>query len=233
MPTNTPDQGLTLPIDGDAADNPVAFASYTGGVEGRLLRRYLTFADRTGRDTGPTENQVTALAAEDRLDIYDGANYVSLQQRSFYASLRKPIDETLNNVAVDQVDDNLTVTVAANGGTFGIRVVFFYSSSTTADLKFRIAGPTGTVGRIGAHGLVSTAAATSADLVAAAVTVESGTDLVLGGAGVGVSLMGVLEGEATIGVNAGSLTFNWSQNAADPTNTVVQARSRMQVWRIL
>jgi hypothetical protein len=233
MPTNTPDQGLTLPIDGDAADNPVAFTSYTGGVEGRLLRRYLNLADRTARDLAPVENQATALAAEDRIDVYDGANYVSLHQRSFFASLRKSADETINNVGVDQADDHLTVAVAANSGTYGFRLTFFYSSSTTAKLRCRMNAPALAVGRIGALGLASTAGATAADVVAASVTIESATDLTLGSAGVGVVVMAILEGEVTLGANAGNLTFNWAQNTADPTNTVMYARSRMHVWRIL
>lgn len=233
MPVNSANQGIPEQQGADPANLPSAQVSWDGVMENRLAQRYASIADRAARNPAPNENEVSQLADVDRVEIFNAANWVSLFTRAFYANIRKTVDETINNVGVDQADNEMTIPVAANGGTFGIRVVFFYSSATAAKLRCRINAPAGTVGRIGVHGLVTTAVVTSGDLVAAAVTIESGTDLAVAGAGVGTVLMGVLEGEATIGANAGNLTFDWAQNTADVSNTVVYARSRFMVWRSL
>lgn len=231
MPVNSANQGIPEQQGADPANLPSAQVSWDGVMENRLAQRYTSIADRTARNPAPNENELAALADVDRVEIFDTANWVSLHHRALYCDIRKPTDETINNVAVDQADDALTIAVAANGGTFQFRIQFFYSTSTAADLRCRLNAPAGTVGRIGVNGI---AGAGATDVSATSVTIESGTDLVVGGLGVGTAnaLMAVLAGEVTIGANAGSLTFNWAQNAADPTNTVVYARSLFQVWRV-
>lgn len=231
MTTTTGNQQIVLQQLPDAANLPSAQTAEVGSFENKLFQRYTNLADRTARNATTDEGQVSSLQAEDRVEIYDTANWVSLHHRALYCDIRKPADETINNVAVDQADDALTVTVAANGGTFQFRIQFFYSTSTAADLRCRLNAPAAAVGRIGVAGI---AAAGATDVSAGSVTIESGTDLVVGGLGVGTAnaLMATLAGEVTIGANSGSLTFNWAQNAADPTNTVVYARSLFQVWRV-
>ena len=81
MSTVTPDQGIVIPIGTDAADNPQAFIDQTAGVESRLVLRYTNLADRTARHTAPVEGQITDLAAESRMDAYDGDGYFSAAGR--------------------------------------------------------------------------------------------------------------------------------------------------------
>ena len=232
MTTVTPDQGITLQVGTDPANLPSAQTSQTAPIESRLVLRYASIADRTARHPVGAEGELSHLADVDRYEGYNGAAWISGAHRMFYAEISKSADQTVNNVAVDQADLHMTVPVAANSGTYRVNIPFFYSASTAADLRLRLGIPAGTVGRIVAKGLVAGTAGTSGDWIAASVTAESGTDLVVGGAAVGTALGATLEGEVTIGANAGSLTFMWAQNVADATNTVVYARSLMQVWRI-
>lgn len=61
MPTNSPNQGITTPVDADTADAPVAFVSFLAGVEPRLVQRYASVADRTTRNPTPTHGQLSYL----------------------------------------------------------------------------------------------------------------------------------------------------------------------------
>mgnify|MGYP000288100603 CR=1 FL=1 len=88
MPTDTPDQQITTPVDADAADAPVGFLATVADVEPRLVRRYVDEADRTARMLSLTENAVSTLGTENRAEIYDGAAHVSLVTRAVYARSR-------------------------------------------------------------------------------------------------------------------------------------------------
>lgn len=231
MPTVTPDQGITLPVDADVADAPVAFTNQTSGLESRLVLRYTNEADRTARHPVGIEGEVSFLASENRYEGFDSTNWISLHTRSLYASVRKTADQTVNNSAV-LVNDTALLIALPIAGTFRWRTVVFHDSSTTGDIKFAHTIPAGAVMRWGMHGLASGAAGTSADGQFAATTV-SGTALVGGGAGAGTTVMSTLEGEVVMGGTAGNLTLQWAQNTADPSDAIVRSRSYMQVWRVL
>lgn len=73
MTTTTTDQGLILPASGDQDNVPTSFTSYNTGVESRLVKRYLSSADRTARNPTPATYELSILASTGALEMYDGA----------------------------------------------------------------------------------------------------------------------------------------------------------------
>lgn len=229
MPTTTADQGLTEPVDLDTADNPVAFVNLVGGVEQRLVRRYTDEADRTTRMLTLVENAVSTLATENRAEIYDGTNHISLYSRALYANLRKTSDQNVgpSNTTLANVTDLVAALPTANGAIFGWQAVIFYDAATAADIKFAFTIPTGATMR---WGIIGAGTATVGDPAWTTQT-ASGTATAIGGNGVGTVLMTIIHGELTLGANPGNLQLQAAQNTSDATATTVFTRSRMQVWR--
>jgi hypothetical protein len=231
MPNVDPDQGLVYPADPDSADNPSAFATFIGGMIGRLVRRYTNTADRLARDLAPVENQITALATEDRIEVYDASNYVSLFHRSLFADIRKNADSAAVNNSVALVNDADFVVALPTAGTFGWRQVSFYDCSVTADFKCTYTFPAGVSLRWGGNGLANNAAANPGDVFVPTVN-ASATTQAWGGNGAGSVMMLIIEGEVTMGGTAGNMQFQYAQNTLDATNLIHRARSRLQVWRV-
>lgn len=85
--TTTSDQQINFPANSDVNDGPTAFAnalganpttgaSGTGGVESRLVKRYLSTSDRSLRNTAPATNEVSARAdAPGKLSIFNGSTW--------------------------------------------------------------------------------------------------------------------------------------------------------------
>lgn len=73
MTTLTTDQGLILPASSDPDNVPTSFTSYNTGVESRLVKRYLSSADRTTRNPTPTAGELSYLASTGALEIYTGS----------------------------------------------------------------------------------------------------------------------------------------------------------------
>src|SRR6187402_977491 len=117
MPTVTPDQGLSLPVDADTADNPVAFSNFVAGVEPRLVRLYTNEADRTARQLVVAENELSGLGTENRLEVYNGAANISLRTRGNFLTTRIATDQVLT--ASSTVLQNVTNMAAALPGTAG------------------------------------------------------------------------------------------------------------------
>lgn len=76
MTTLTTDQGLILPVPSDSDNVPTSFASYNTGVESRLVKRYLSAADRTTRNPTPETNELSILASTGALERYSGSAWV-------------------------------------------------------------------------------------------------------------------------------------------------------------
>lgn len=229
MPNVDPDQGLIYPADPDAADNPSGFAAFIGTMVGRLVRRYANAADRTAKDLAPVENQVTALADVDRVEVYDGANYVSLHHRALYADIRLAADQTVNNSAA-LVNVTGFVFPIVTSGIYGWRVDMFYDSSTTEDIQFAFTWPGGSTARWGGIGMMDVGA-TSPGVVKNATQNTSGTAITYGGSGVGTVITGSLFGEIQAGGN-GTVQWQFAQAAAAATNTTIRRSTRMRVWRV-
>ena len=228
MPAATPDQGLSLPIGADAADNPVAFTNFVAGTEARLVREYTDLADRTARMAVLAENDISTLATENRAEIYNGSAHISLHTRSVFLTTRVAADQILT--ASNTVLQNVTSMVATLPGTAGAifhwRSCVYYDASATADIKFAYTIPAGATMRWGLNGLGSG----GTNPVYGTAT-ASGTSVALGGIGVATVLMALIEGEVTMGATAGNLQLQAAQNTSDASVTTVFTRSFMEVWR--
>lgn len=229
MSANTPDQQITEPIGTDLADNPLAFVDMLADVEQRLVRQYTDVADRLARMLALTKNQVSSLATEDRLDVYNGSKHVSLRARSYNNNLMRTTDATAINNSVALVSDAvLTAPIVPVGATtYLIDFVVFYDCSTTADLKLTLTTPAVTNLRWVGQGLATTTSATAGDLKAPVITASGTTDS-WGGAGVGTALAVVGTGYLTTST-AGNIVIQYAQQNLDATNLTVRAGSRLQV----
>lgn len=230
MPTDTSDQQITMPVDADAADNPVAFANAVADIESRLVLRYVDEADRTTRHPAPVEGQISYLQTENRTDLY-APDWISLYTRSFYSMLRKGADQTLSS-NTSLTNDTALVAALPISQTFGFRLNLFYDGPDAGDIKFAIAAPAGATGVCGVQA-ISTAGVAGVGTGQYSATAALGTAIACGTTGAGNRLLALIEGEVTMGATAGNLQLQWAQNTPDAGTTAVRARSRMFVWRIL
>lgn len=231
MPTDTTDQQITIPIGTDAADNPQAFIDQIADVETRLVLKYTNVADRTVRHTAPIENDLTGLATENRYDVYNGTNYVSLEARTYHGFARRTVDGTAGTGLVNNVtaltNEPLQVVALDSGATYMWEAMEFYDSSTVADIKFAFTTPTFSAMRWGAIG----AATTGLTDLQVGTASASGTSISYGGNGAGTTIMLKIEGYI-VTTAAGNLQLQFAQNAAEVSNTVIRNGSYLKVWRM-
>jgi hypothetical protein len=229
MPTVTTDQGLSLPVDADVADNPVAFANFVAGVEPRLVRLYTGIADRATRQLVVAENELSGLGTENRVEVYNGTTNISLHTRSVYLSTRIASDQVLtaSSTALQNVTSMAaTFPATVSGAIFSWRGCLFYDATTTADMKFAWTIPTGATMRWGLNAL----GPGGTNPIYTSIT-GSGTAVSIGALGIGSVLYAIFNGELTMGANAGDLQLQAAQNTSDASVTTVFARSFMEVWR--
>lgn len=229
MPTDTPDQQITLPTDPDVADNPQAFLNFVADVEQRLVRLYTNEADRTARRLSVAENEISALADVDRVEVWNGSLDISLYRRALYAHVVKPANQTLTSNSTVMQDVTSMVVALPATGVFSFRGVVYYDSTTVADVKLAFTIPAGSTLRWSGLGVV-TGGTTSGDGVFNTVTVSDSL-LAFGGAGAGTVMACHIEGEITTTGTAGNLQLRAAQNTAEVSNTLIIARSRLEVWR--
>lgn len=230
MPTVTADQGLTLPVDADTADAPVAFQSYNAGVEPRLNRRYTNLADRTARYTSNVVGDQTFLQAELRSEYWNGSNHLSALVSDHFTYVRMGSDQVLTSSSTTLQNITALVSALPTTGTFGFRAVIFNDASQISDIKFALTWPAGANALWGIMGLAVGATATTGDGQFATASVSGGA-LAVGTAGVGTITMTILEGEIAMGGTAGNLQLQAAQNTSDATAITIRNRSRFQVWR--
>lgn len=235
MPTDTPDQQITLPVDADAADNPVAFNQSVGDMEQRLVRRYTTSADRAARMLTLNQNDLSSLTAPTtgraRLETWDGVNHISAYVRSMYTYVRKTTDETINNSTALQNDDVLFSPLAASSGTYQFEMNIFYSATTVADIKFAFTWPLGATVEWGIIGLATGAATNTGDATFGFQNV-SGSSIAIGGIGATTHVPAQIFGDIVMGANAGNLQLQWAQQNLEATNCIVRSRSNLRLWRV-
>lgn len=229
MPTTTTDQGIDLPVDADTADNPVAFANFVADVEVRLVRSYTDTADRTTRMAVLAENAISTLATENRAEIYNGTDHISLHTRALhtYSRVSTPQLLTISNTTLQNLASLLVAVPGTTGAIFGFRGKVFYDSATAADIKFAFTIPAGATFQ---WGLLSTA--TNGTSPTFTSTTVSGTALAAVGLGVGTLSIATFEGEITMGATAGNLQMQAAQNTSDATQSTVGTRSSIEAWRI-
>ena len=229
MPTLTPDQGLSLPDGPDVAYNPTAFQNFVAGVEQRLVRLYADAATRTLNRAVVAENELSGLGTENRIEVYDGSNDISLYTRALYTSVRKAAAQVLT--ASSTVLQNVTSLVSplsgGSGSIYRWRSTIYYDASTTADIKFAYTIPAGATMRWSLNAIGT--GGTNPTLVT---VTASGTATAAGGLGVGTVTPAYLEGEVTLAGTTGNLQLQSAQNTGDASVTTIFERSFMEVWRM-
>jgi hypothetical protein len=230
MPTDTSDQQITRPVDADVADNPVAFINALADMENRLVRRYTDLADRTARMLTLAENAISTLATENRVEVYDGANHISLYTRSLFAWAYKNSNQTMTLSSTTLQDVGSLLVAMPTAGVFSFRGTVYYDTSTTADIKFGFTFPAGGAMRWTGLG-VTTAGGATGDGTFSTVTTSGGSTS-YGGAGVGTVLACHFTGEYVAGGTAGNVQFQAAQNVAEATNTTINIRSHFEFWRV-
>lgn len=228
MSTVTPDQAIVIPVAGDPANNPTAFTNMIAGVESRLALRYTNLADRAARHPVSVEGQLSDLAAENRMDAYDGAAYISGAVRGLYAQRMRTTNATPINNSTTLVNDAVLTVPLDTTGTYRFRGRIYYDGSTTGDFKLAFTFPT--IAASGAKwGLLGREAATQTNITAAAAT-ASGTAIAAGGNGVGTTTFADFNGFINI-TATGNLTAQYAQNTLDATNLTIQFGSWLEVIR--
>lgn len=234
MPFNTTDQQITLPVGTDPADNPQAFLDQTTDLIPRLVKKYANVADRTATALAPTENDLTGLAAENRFDVYDGANYVSLAARIDHFLARRTTDGIVGNGAVNNstglVNDPSLGGAIDAAGTYMWDALIFYDSSTVADIKFAFTTPATTALRWSGTGLATTATTSEGDVKIATIA-TSGSSTQFGGIGVGTIISAKIEG-FMVATAAGTLQFQFAQQNLEATQTTIRNGSYLRAWRV-
>lgn len=228
MPAVTPDQGLSLPIGADAADNPVAFTNFVAAVEPRLLRLYTDTADRTARQLVVAENELSGLATENRVEVYNGTTNISLRARAVHTTTRVAADQilTASNTTLQNVTNMVATLPATAGAIFQFEARVFYDASTTADIKFAFTIPAAATMRWGVS-----AFGTAGTNPTYGTATASATAVPVGGLGVATVLLALITGEVTMGATGGNLQLQAAQNTSDPSVTTIFTRSFMEVWR--
>lgn len=229
MSTVTTDQGIVIPIGTDGADNPQAFIDMIAGVESRLVLRYTDLANRAALHTAPVEGQITDLAAENRMDAYDGAAYVSLAARALYARRMRTTNAVPIVSSTVLVSDAVLTVPLDTTGTYRFYGRIYYDASTVADIQVAFTFPA--VAANGAKwGMLGRNDGTATQIKANVATV-SGVAISAGGNGVGTSTF--LEFDGFINITAtGNLVTQYAQGTSEATNLTIQFGSWLEVIKV-
>lgn len=233
MTTLSPNQGIVLQAGTDPANLPGAQVAWDATMENRLVQRYLSEADRTARNAAPNENEISALLAEDRLEIFNSVVWISAVTRGLFQFVRRATDATaVNNSTVLVSDATMTTVLPAVTGVYCWEDTIFVDGSSAGDIKIAYTWPGGgsAVKWGSTSGNAIGAAAGSGDVNTNVVT-ASGTTQSYGLNAVGSQTVIKIEGEIQLAGTGGSLVLQYAQAAADPTNMVVRTGTRRQVWR--
>lgn len=141
---------------------------------------------------------------------------------------RKTADESVTSSTTYQDDNELFVPVVADG-IYVVEGFFAYNTASAAGVNFRLSGPTGT-GAWTFTGLSSSGGASDTGTVRMSVSSNGVGSARLGGAG--ATDLGALVRGTFLPTASGNLQFQWAQNAANATPTIVRANSWLSVQKI-
>jgi hypothetical protein len=204
----------TTPSPGDTIS--VAYA--TANIRDQVVTPFATAAARTSAVTAPVTGMLSYRTDGNAFEGYDGAGWVPIP----YTIIKsKAADEIVNTNATFQNDDDLACSIAANG-VYLLELEFGYFSGTTPDLKTTFTGPAGMGGTLTAWS-TSDASASANSLSPTSTIVFDGT---------GAEEIGRIYGRITTGATAGTLQWQWAQNASNASNTAIRPGSWMRLSRI-
>jgi len=211
------------------AAEPGGTATFWAIDTGCLDNSFIGVVDNTallGHDAGAHTTAVLRRRAYLSGDLYlDGI-------RVFPAQLvRKTVAETIRKSTSYRLDRALRLPAAASA-TYELEAFVVYASTATADVKFKLATPTGAT----AHWTVSA----PSRLLPKGATADKATfryldqtmSQIVGGAGSGTKLVAHVKGLITTAKVGGNLGIAWAQAVADASDLTVAAGSWMTVRRL-
>jgi hypothetical protein len=136
-------------------------------------------------------------------------------------------DETLNANAVLQDDDHLSFAIGASE-TWVVSYVLSILSTTSADWKFQITGPTGATASIVYSAVGSGTGLTVPDSQAVPIAIATPTTVNWSG----TNLLVRIDATITNSTNAGTVMLQWAQGTSTATNTTVRAGSKLVALRV-
>lgn len=225
MPANTTNQQITYPIGTDLADNPLAFTDMLADVEGRLVQRYTSVADRTARNPAPATGELSFIAGTTWYERYTGAKWIPCTAIQVF----KTAAEIVNNSTALQNDDQLFLPIPAVVANWTIEGALYYTSTAVADFKATFAANAGISSLLfGLQGLA---------VASAGVTGDTNWDSQVPGVAIPIAGIGgtisatIMGGFISTGV-AGVLQLQWAQNTLEATNTQVTTRSWLRMTAV-
>lgn len=222
MPTNTPDQQLTLPLLGDPADQQAAFAAFAADVEPRLVHFYVDDADRTARNPAPVAGELAWLTTPGRWEKYTGTAWWELAP----VYVRKTAEAQVVNNSVALVSDTELFAPVRASARYLLDGLLVIDTGATADFKADWTGPAGfTMPR---WTLLAPDAAAAVNRGSAA----AGTVNTVAGVGIGTFLYIPVSGIVVTAATAGTLTLRWAPNALEAVNTRVKTDSWFSLTRV-
>lgn len=144
-----------------------------------------------------------------------------------YQFIRKTADETVTSSTTYQNDDHLVLPVVANA-VYQVDGYIVYQTLSAAGINFRMTGPTGT-GLWTFAGVSVSGGTTDTGAVRVAAGSNGVGTAFLGGAGSNMS--SILRG-TFLPTASGNLQFEWAQNVANATGTIVRANSWLALTRV-
>lgn len=142
---------------------------------------------------------------------------------------RKPGDGAVVNTTTLASDGDLVIPMAANA-VYTIECFLIYSSSTVADIRFVLAGPSGATGIISARNMDTTTSGFSGSIDCG--TVSLGSNWGAGGWGASSNATSRATGTVITSSTAGNLQLQFAQNTAEVSTTTLRANSWMKLTRI-
>lgn len=144
-----------------------------------------------------------------------------------YVFARKTADESVTNSTAFQDDDQLLVPVVS-GGVYKVEGFFVYNTPSAAGIKLQLTGPVG-VGLWGFTGLSNSGGTVDTGSIRMSASTNGVGSSRLGGAS--NDIFAVVSG-TFLPTASGSLVFQWAQNTANATPTVVRANSWLSVQKV-
>lgn len=185
-------------------------------VRDQVVTPFATSGARTSAITSPIEGMLSYRADGKTFEGYDGAGWAMVP----FASLKvKSADETISSSASLQDDNELAIAVRADA-SYRVELHIVYNSGTTPDFKFGWSFPSGATMSVGAYetfGAFGGFAQIQTDTPPAD--------------GLGADEPLWLTGGLFTSSTAGTLTFRWSQNTSDASNTTVRKGSYLCLTR--